>query len=83
MDKISIIPLRGIDVHILTKKGQLGYSFKFRKPTDTEDRSYGQRVTLQGRSHADLISACFLLFASASDTIDALKAESSPDKETC
>lgn len=73
MDKVSIIPFKGTDIHILYKKGQLGYSFEFKKPDDKEPKAYGQKVTLQGRATADIVSAAFLLFVSASDTIDALQ----------
>lgn len=68
MDKVSIIPFKGTDIHILYKKGQLGYSFEHEK------KSYGQKVTLQSRSTSDIVAATFLLFTSASESIESLRA---------
>lgn len=69
MDKISIIPFRGTDIHILYKKGQLGYSFKHGEET------YGQKVTLQSKSINDIVSAAFLLFVSCIESIESLNAK--------
>jgi hypothetical protein len=67
MDKVSIIPFKGTDVHILYKKGQLGYSFEL------DGKAYGQKVTLQGKSINDITSATFLLFCSMYESWEALK----------
>lgn len=71
MDKVSIIPFKGTDVHILYKKGQLGYSFEY------EGKAYGQKVTLNGKSITDITSATFLLFCSVYESWEALQANKS------
>lgn len=66
MDKIAIIPFKGTDVHVLYKKGQLGYSFEH------NGKTYGQKVTLQGKSIFDIASAAFLIFTSMYESHESL-----------
>lgn len=67
MDKIAIIPFKDTEVHILYKKGQLGYSFSL------DGKTYGQKTTLQGKSVFDIASAAFLLFVSMYESYEQLK----------
>ena len=66
MNKISTFTLKGMSVDVLYNNKNIGYTF------ETNGKHYGSKVELPGRSTMDIVSATFLLFENALETIDAV-----------
>lgn len=68
MKRISQFTLPGdLDIDVLFEKGQLAYTFNF------QDKTYGNKVTLNSRKVEDIVAATFVLFSNALETKAALE----------
>lgn len=67
MQQISVFTLKGQDIEVMYRNGNIAYVF------ERDGKTYGHKVELKSRSITNVMSVTFLLLQNALDTLETLQ----------